>query len=187
MARRLMTDVSMRLAFPKPHESDARNFQPGQYQTITRFSTDGFPGYPEAVDLAFGPYAKLGVLIKEYRSHNQPGFYSPPEMITTQRRAVFGISENEKWSICTSHVERHNLTVRTFMKRFARLALGFSKKLEYLIASVNLYLTYYNFCWRTRYPDKSGKRGRYRATAAMMAGITDRLWTFDDLMNGGLR
>ena len=28
---------------------------------VTR--TDGFPAYPEAVDLAFGPYAKYGVIV----------------------------------------------------------------------------------------------------------------------------
>jgi hypothetical protein len=94
------------------------------------------------------------------------------------------MNDDEKWSICTSHVERHNLTIRTFMKRFTRLALGFSKKLTNLEAAINLYIAYYNFCWRTRYPDKSGKCGRYRATAAMMAGVTGRLWTFDELMDG---
>ena len=34
----------------------------GQLHTpVTR--TDGFPAYPEAVDLAFGPYAKYGVIV----------------------------------------------------------------------------------------------------------------------------
>jgi hypothetical protein len=32
--------------------------------------------------------------------------------------------------ICTSHCERMNLSIRTFLKRFTRLALGFSKKFD---------------------------------------------------------
>ncbi len=33
------------------------------------------------------------------------------------------------------------------------------------------------------YPDQSGKRGRLRPTAAMMAKVTSRLWTVEDLYN----
>jgi len=73
---------------------------------------------------------------------------------------VFGIREDGERTICTSHVERHNLTIRTFMRRFTRLFLGFSKKLGNLEAAVNLYMAYYNFCWRPRKSD--GQRG-YRA------------------------
>jgi hypothetical protein len=83
------------------------------------------------------------------------------------------MSESEERSICTSHVERHNLTVRTFMKRFTRLALGFSKKLENLESACALHMAYYNFCWRP---------GEMRITPAMAAGLTDRIWSFDDLL-----
>jgi hypothetical protein len=40
--------------------------------------------------------------------------------------------------------------------------------------------------WRTRHTDdsgKPGKPGKLRRTAAMMAGITDHLWSFDELFN----
>jgi hypothetical protein len=107
--------------------------------------------------------------------------YDPSEMVGTQRRPMKGYVT--PWSICTSHVERHNLTVRTFMKRFARLSLGFSKKFDFLSAACSMYLCYYNWCWRTRYPDDSGRRGRLRPTAVMMAGVTDRLYGFNDLYN----
>jgi hypothetical protein len=32
--------------------------------------TDGFAAYPEAVELAFGPYVKYGTIIKEYKNAN---------------------------------------------------------------------------------------------------------------------
>ena len=104
-----------------------------------------FPAYPEAVDLAFGAYAKYGQIIKDYRNANQPGRYAPSEMVGTERKGVYGISESEERTICTSHVERHNLTIRTLMKRFTRLSLGFSKKLENLEAACAMFLAYYNF------------------------------------------
>lgn len=174
MARRFMVDLSERLVIPRPHESDQHG-----YVAITQISTDGFAGYPEAVDLAFGPYAKYGVLVKEYRNADQPGRYAPPEMVASKRQVIKG--EISPRSICTSHVERHNLTIRTFMRRFTRLSLGFSKKLECLEAACGMFAAYYNLVWRTRYPDESGHPGKKRPPAAMLAGVTDHLWSFDEL------
>jgi hypothetical protein len=67
------------------------------------------------------------------------------------------------------------LTIRTFMKRFTRLALGFSKKLESLDAAVNLHMAYYNFCWRP---------GKLRATPAMAARAFRTLLSLYDLLAG---
>jgi IS1 family transposase len=182
-ARRLMMDLRGRLAFspPTPGQTDARNYQPTVYPTITQISTDGFAAYPEAVDLAFGPYAKFGVLIKEYKNARMA--YDPSEMVGTKRRGIFGIDPDQVYSICTSHIERANLTMRTLMKRFTRLSLGFSKKLENMEAACSLFFAYYNWVWRTRHDDHSGRPGKLRPTAAMMAGVTDTLWTFEDLFD----
>ena len=172
-ARRLMMDLAIRLKFPSPHDSDSHAYQVAGYEQITQISTDGFPAYPEAVDLAFGPYAKFGTITKDYRNASLP--YTPSEMVGTKRRGIAGIREDEIRSICTSHVERHNLTVRTFMRRFTRLALGFSKKIENLDAACALHMAYYNFCWRP---------GKMRITPAMAAGVTRKLWNFNDLLAG---
>lgn len=67
-ARRFMLDVASRLTFPTAHASDAHVFALGGYEPIVQISTDGFSAYPEAVDLAFGPYVKYGTIIKEYRN-----------------------------------------------------------------------------------------------------------------------
>jgi len=69
-------------------------------------------------------------------------------------------------TICTSQVERNNLTIRTFMRRFTRLSLGFSKKLENLAATVALHIAYYNFC---------RVHSSLRVTPAMEAGLTDHV------------
>ncbi len=176
-ARKLMVDLAQRLTTPKAHDSDNHHYEKRSYIYITQISTDGFMAYPEAVDLAFGPYAKYGQITKDYRNAAQPGRYAPPEMVGTERKGVFGIPESEERTICTSHVERHNLTIRTLMKRFTRLSLGFSKKLENLEAACAMFLAYYNFCWRTRLPDN----GRTRLPAAMAAGVIRSLWSFEDL------
>ena len=48
-------------------------------------------------------------------------------------------------------------------------------------------MAHYNFVWRTRHADDSGKPGKLRAAAAMMAKVTDHLWSFDDLFETLLR
>lgn len=172
MARRLMVDLRSRLAAgPAPHASDDHAFAVGHFQPIVQISTDGFAAYPEAVDLAFGPYAKFGTIIKEYRNANI--VYQPSEMVGTKRTGRRGIGKDAERTICTSHVERNNLTIRTFMKRFTRLALGFSKKFENLEAAVALHMAYYNFCWKPR--TLNG------LTPAMAAGVTPKLWWMEDL------
>ena len=184
-ARRLMVDLRDRLVMPNAHQSDPHAYQAGGYVQITQISTDGFAAYPEAVDLAFGPYAKYGQIIKDYGNADQPGRYAPPEMVGTERKGIFGIREDQERTICTSHVERHNLTIRTLMKRFTRLSLGFSKKLENLEAAVAMFLAYYNFCWRTQ----DAVEGRTRLPAAMAAGVSESLLSFaglfDAVMGGG--
>jgi hypothetical protein len=57
----------------------------------------------------------------------------------------------------------------------ARLSLGFSKELECLEARLALFLAYNSFVWRTRFPGWSGRRGKRRPPAAMIAGVKDRL------------
>ncbi|REK17523.1 MAG: hypothetical protein DWQ37_06050 [Planctomycetota bacterium] len=175
-ARRFMRDVAGRLTFPKPHVSDDQSYLRPGYKPVTQISTDGFNAYPEAVDLAFGPYVKYGVIIKEYR--NARMIYTPSEMVGTKRTGMRGIEGRNQRTICTSHVERLNGTQRVFLKRLNRLTLCFSKKLRNLEAAFAMFAAYYNYCWQTRKPGKSGQK---RGTAAMMAGIAGHVWSFDEL------
>ena len=62
------------------------------------------------------------------------------------------------------------------MRQCAASLTRFSKNLE---AACAMFLAYYDFCWRTRDVEK----GRMRLPAAMTAGVTDRLWSFEDLFD----
>jgi hypothetical protein len=75
--------------------------------------------------------------------------------------------------ISTSHVERANLSVRTHLRRFTRLSLGFSKSLDHLKAAISLYMAFFNFV---------RVHQTLRVTPAMQAGITDHIWTVQELL-----
>jgi hypothetical protein len=136
-----------------------------------QLSTDGFTPYQAAIRRHFSGSVRHGVLIKKY-TDKDTGRYAPPPLVGTERVNINGI--NNVATICTSHVERCNLTIRTFMKRFTRLALGFSKKLENLTAATAIHVAVYNFC---------RIHSTIRCTPAMAAGVVDRLWSMDDLYN----
>jgi IS1 family transposase len=137
-----------------------------------QISTDAFFAYVEAIEMAFGSDVDYASIAKEYESVPVgPGRYAPPRVSGTVKRVYQG-KPNSKY-ICTSYVERHNLTIRTFMRRFTRLSLGFSKKMANLRAAVALHFAYYNFCW---IPRTTG------VTPAMQAGITNYPWTLGELL-----
>jgi hypothetical protein len=75
--------------------------------------------------------------------------------------------------ISTSFVERQNWTVRTTMRRYARLSNGFSCKLENHAAATALNYFAYNFIKIHR---------TLRTYPAMAAGVTDRLWSVENLV-----
>jgi len=95
--------------------------------------------------------------VKNYRNASLP--YTPSEMISADRRPVFGDFDPD--SICTSHVELNNFTIRTFVRRFARF-----KKLENLAAAIALHTAHYNVCHR---------HATLRMAPAMKAGVSRTL------------
>ena len=70
--------------------------------------------------------------------------YSPPQCTGVKVRVRAGAPRKDR--INTSFVERANLSVRHFNKRFARLSLGYSRKLENHRYAVALFVVAYNFC-----------------------------------------
>jgi len=86
-------------------------------------------------------------------------------------------------TINTSFVERNNGSSRHFNSRKQRDTYGFSKQLAEHEAMSWLMVTHYNFCWKHRMlrVDLGCKRYAQRSPA-VAAGITDHLWTIEELL-----
>jgi IS1 family transposase len=158
---RFMADLAERLIVGRRFWNDGT--------PMVQISTDGYKPYPGAVDRAFGSNVKYGTIAKEFLNARMQ--YTPSEIVGSTRRSIFNLDGRER-TICTSHVERSNLTIRTFVRRFTRLTLGFSKKLENLNAAFALHAAHYNFC---RVHSTLGK------TPAMAAQVTNDIWTLEEL------
>ena len=109
---------------------------------------------------------------REYGQHDAAGRYSPSPIVEVVSKVRDG--RPDPAHICTSHVERQNLTMRMAIRRFTRLTNAFSKKLDNLKAACALHFAYYNFCRIHQ---------TLRVTPAMESGITDHVWTIAELLH----
>lgn len=140
-----------------------------------QLTSDGLNTYLDAVEGAFGDdvdYAQLVKIYGEPRYASGPDRrYSPGECCGARKRRVTGNPDPSE--VCTSFVERQNLTMRMHMRRFTRLTNAFSKKVENHAYAVALHMMYYNFV---------RLHGSLRVTPAMAAGVSDRLWEIGDIV-----
>lgn len=138
-----------------------------------QLSSDALSTYVDAVEQAFGADVDYGQAVKFYDAEPiGPGRYSPPRVVEQTKTAISGYPEQRH--ISTSLVERQNLTMRMSMRRFTRLTNAFSKKVENLQAAVSLHFAHYNFVRMHK---------TLRMTPAMAAGVSDRLWTLEELVD----
>jgi IS1 family transposase len=144
----------------------------GRLKYRIQLTTDGHKPYLQAVEDAFGADIDYAMLIKLYGNDPEgEKRYSPAKCIGTVVETIAGDPKAE--NICTSHVERQNLTMRMSMRRFTRLTNAFSRKIENHAAAVALYFMWYNF---------GRVHQTLRVTPAMEAGVTDHVWSVEEIV-----
>jgi len=153
-AHAFMKDLAMRLA------------------SRVQLTTDGHRAYLEAVESAFGVDVDYAMLVKLYGNDREGGEarYSPAECIGCRSVELTGSPDPKH--ISTSYVERHNLTIRMHMRRFTRLTNAHSKKIENHEYAFALHAVFYNF---------AKIHEKLRVTPAMEAGVSDHVWTIEEI------
>jgi IS1 family transposase len=138
-----------------------------------QITTDGFKPYQHAVVMSLGAqHVDFAQLVKIYvASREGEARYSPAECTGAKKVPIYGNPDMSK--VSTSHIERHNLSIRMQNRRMTRLTNAFSKTWKNHQAALAVYLTYYNFC---------RVHQTLRVTPAMEAGITNHVWTMRELL-----
>jgi len=138
-----------------------------------QLTTDGHKAYLEAVEGAFGGDIDYAMLIKLYGAspESAKGRYSPAECIGARKERIEGSPDPKH--VSTSYAERQNLSMRMGMRRFTRLTNAFSKRVENHGHALALYFVHYN--WMRIHKT-------LRVTPAMQAKLTDRLWSWEDIL-----
>ena len=140
-----------------------------------QLTTDGWKPYLLAVDMAFGGRVDYAVLNKSYDAGHAAveakRRYSPPAFVKASKEVVSGNPEKE--FISTSMVERSNLSLRMGNRRLTRLTNAFSKKMENHMHAMSFYFMVYNFV---------KIHSSIKTTPAMEAGVTDFLWSMEDIV-----
>ena len=135
-----------------------------------QFSTDGWQNYKRLVRNHLGS-CDYGMIVKIFSNAQDTTRYSPGTIIELKKKAIQGTPDESR--MCTSHVERGNLTIRMGMRRFTRLTNGFSKKFENHQAALGLHFALYNYVT---------PHGTLRTTPAVAAGVAQKPWTVAELI-----
>lgn len=137
-----------------------------------QLTTDGYGVYLTAIEEAFGGLVDYAMLVKIYEGLGsaEQRRYSPSRFEKTGKRRFN--SSPDAAEVSTSYIERQNLTLRMQNRRFARLANALSKKIENLLNSVALHFVHCNFARLHK---------SLRITPAMEPGLSDHVWTIEEI------
>lgn len=147
----------------------------GRLAHRVQLTTDAHRPYLQAVEDAFGTEIDFAQLVKIYgKSFNDSpeARYSPAQCMGARKAKIMG--KPDYAHVSTSISERQNLTMRMGMRRFTRLTNAFSKKVENHEHAVALHFMHYNFCRIHK---------SLRVTPAMEAGVSDHVWSLEELAN----
>jgi IS1 family transposase len=144
-------------------------------------STDGFNPYHTAIPAAFGHRVDHGMLIKQFGGPSQAGQrrYSPATIIGAKHYQNAGTSKPGQ--ICTSHIERSNLTIRMQNRRWTRLTNASSKKWENHQLMFALFVAWYNGASYCHTSLCVGKSERLRLRVWFRGGSNSAFHPLDNL------
>lgn len=149
---------------------ELRNVTVGRFQ----LSTDGFKPYCIAVPDAFGfhgiDYAQIIKTFKNPPKEDERR-YSPPQIVEVKKSEFCGNPDPDL--ICTSFVERSNLSLRMTCRRWTRLTNAHSKKWRNHEAALALYIAFYNFV---------RVHTTLETTPAVKHGLAQKPWTLEELL-----
>ena len=137
-----------------------------------QMTTDGLSHYRNNVPFAFGMQVDFAQLIKTYSSTQETTRYSPAKIDSIEKLPLFGDCDQDR--ICTSHIERFNLTLRMHNRRHTRLTNAHSKSPKHHVAMQAIFVAFYNFA--RKHETLKGQ------TPAMASGLTDKVWSVRDLL-----
>ncbi len=168
--------------------------------TALLLCVDGFAAYVGAVRAVFRVAVRSGrpgrprlvlpetvLLAQVVKSHNGR------HLVNVTRRVVFGTAEAVADTITatrggtqinTSYIERLNATFRTALAPLTRRGRRLAHGAALLTSGMWLVGTTYNFCWphaSLRLPALEGRTWQER-TPAIVAGLTDHVWTVEELL-----
>jgi hypothetical protein len=171
------------------------------------FTSDKLPAYVQALIANYSTPEPPPIKPGPGRPRKEPRRVLDPELcyaqvdkhredgrvVEVRRRIVFGSSEviteilGDK-QINTSYVERDNLTSRQSNGRLVRKTLSHSKKDHFLRRHLDLEDAVFNFVrphqsLREELPQPIKGRKWQQHTPAMAAGLTDHVWTLEELLS----
>jgi transposase-like protein/IS1 family transposase len=138
-----------------------------------QLNSDGFDPYRSAVVRNLGDRVSHGIVVKTFgkTSQDDQRKYSPARIVSMKREAAWNLPDMKR--VCTSHIERSNLNMRTFIRRMTRLSNGFSKKWANHEAMLALYIAHYNYV---------RIHGKLKTTPAVASGVEDHRWPVRELI-----
>lgn len=137
-----------------------------------QLTTDGLKSYITAVDAMLLDRCDFAQLIKVYASPREgEQRYSPADVVEALPKPIMGGPDRAE--ICTSHIERQNLTIRMQMRRMARLTNAFSKKWEHLWAAYCLWFANYISAGFTR---RCASRMGWKLASRITSGNWRNYW-----------
>lgn len=137
-----------------------------------QLTSDGLLAYLEPVTSHFKGRVDYAQLQKIYGNPIENGVKINRTQYLYSVKNIY-LGNPDPKHISTSYVERHNLTMRMLIKRFARKTNCHSKKLLNHAYATAIHLVYYNFV---------REHTSLSTTPAIAAGITDKKLTLEDMV-----